>query len=215
MRSAQGGCDRQRPKGVGRAYSHETETVNSVPGERTTHRRKKLRRFEAVGDVRFLTFSCFQRLPLFNNDAIKDAFVEALDAARSRARFRLIAWVIMPEHVHLMIVPALPDHPIPEVLRHLKGGFANRVLRRWRDLGAPILSRITDRHGKQRFWQKGGGYDRNIRSTEEFEEKLGYIHANPVQRGLVAQETDWRWSSAAWYAGQRGPAVLPIDAIDA
>ncbi|MDY7109487.1 MAG: transposase [Planctomycetota bacterium] len=188
--------------------------MTSVSGE-TTHHRKRLRRIEAVGDVRFLTFSCFHRLPLFDNDAIKDAFVEALDAGRSRTHFRLIGWVVMPEHVHLMIVPDLPDHPIPKVLRHLKGAFANDVLRRWRQLEAPILPRITDAQGKQRFWQKGGGYDRNIRSTEGFDEKFNYIHANPVQRGLVAREIDWRWSSAAWYANQRGPDVLPIDPIDA
>jgi putative transposase len=190
------------------------ETVISVSAE-ITHHRRKLHRIEAIGDVRFLTFSCYRRLPLFDNDAIKDAFVETLDAARSRTRFRLIAWVVMPEHVHLMIVPLLPDHPIREILRHLKGGFANRVLRRWRQLEAPILSRITDRQAKQRFWQRGGGYDRNIRSTQEFEEKLGYIHANPVQRGLAACETDWRWSSATWYAGDHGPGVLSIDSIDA
>jgi putative transposase len=228
----QSGCHGQRPKGVGHvkrtrhvrtadslrslavAPALPRETVITVSAE-TTHRRRKLHRIEAIGDVRFLTFSCFHRLPLFDNDAIKDAFVEVLDSARARTCFRLIAWVVMPEHVHLMIVPDLPDHPIAEVLRHLKGGFANRVFRRWRVLDAPILARVTDPQGKQRFWQKGGGYDRNIRSTEEFEEKLSYIHANPVQRGLVACETDWRWSSAAWYAGDRGPHVLRIDPIDA
>jgi putative transposase len=188
--------------------------LESGPGKSTTRHRKKLRRIEAIGDVRFLTFSCFHRLPLFDNDAIKDAFAETLDAARSHTRFRLIAWVVMPEHVHLMIVPSLPKHPMPEILRHLKGGFANRVLRQWRELGAPILARITDGRGKLRFWQAGGGYDRNIRSAEEFEEKLNYIHANPVNRGLVARPTDWRWSSAAWYAGERGPGVPAIDPID-
>ncbi|HEY4328894.1 MAG TPA: hypothetical protein VGN88_04100 [Phycisphaerae bacterium] len=61
-----------------------------------------------------------------------------------------------------------------------------------------------------RFWQRGGGYDRNIFSAEELHEKIHYIHQNPVKRKLVTLATDFPWSSAADYAKQRkGP--LPVD----
>ena len=63
--------------------------------------------------------------------------------------------------------------------------------------------RLTDSRGSVRFWQRGGGYDRNIHTENELEEKIVYIHENPVRRGLVLQATDWRWSSARWYAGVR------------
>ncbi len=172
--------------------------------------RKTRRRSERCGDVRFLTFSCYQRLPLFNNDAIKDAFVEHVARSRRGTAFRLTGWVIMPEHVHLMLIPNLPDHPASEVLSDLKGTFSRTVLQRWRSMNAPILSRLTDSRGKARFWQVGGGYDRNIISTEEYEEKLHYIHNNPVTRGLVELPTDWRWSSARWYSGIRD-GEIPIN----
>jgi putative transposase len=72
---------------------------------------------------------------------------------------------------------------------------------------------VTVREGprlRQRFWQRGGGYDRNITSTEALPAVIEYIHANPVRRGLVARAEDWEWSSARWYAGLR-PVKLEMD----
>jgi len=175
--------------------------------------RKTRRRFEHLNEVRFLTCSCYHRLPLFGNDRIKDVFIEELAAARTGTVLRLIAYVVMPEHFHLLLIPALPQFTVSATLKDLKGAFANRVLRRWRRLDAPILAHLMDARGKPHFWQIGGGYDRNIHSGEEFEEKINYIHSNPVIRGLIEHTTDWRWSSARWYAGERGPDLLPIDMV--
>ena len=176
-----------------------------------TKYRRTRKRFEIAQQTRFLTFSCYHRLELFGNDTLRNAFVDALAASRDRTKYKLNGWVIMPEHVHLLIVPNLPKCSVSTVLRDLKGLFANTVLQRWREINAPILSRITDPQGKVHFWQKGGGYDRNIVSDDEFHEKLNYIHNNPVARGLAQHPTDWAWSSAKWYAGQRGGGVLAID----
>ena len=63
---------------------------------------------------------------------------------------------------------------------------------------------------RHRFWQPGGGYDRNITSTLALRAAIEYIHANPVRRGLVARAEDWEWSSARWYAGLR-PVKLEMD----
>jgi len=162
-----------------------------------------MRRFERPNDGRYLTFSCFQRLQLFRNERIRDAFVGALREARERDRFRLFAWVVMPEHVHLYVMPAPPGGKVAPSLWRLKRDFAKLVIRRWRRLGAPVLARITDAAGKPHFWLPGGGYDRNIHSDSEHHEKITYINENPVRRGLVARSIDWRWSSARWYVGFR------------
>ena len=87
------------------------------------------------------------------------------------------------------------------------------MLRRWRELDAEILRRVTDSEGKQRFWLPGGGYDRNIFTDEELEEKIKYIHHNPVRRGLVERAIEWPWSSARWYAGIRRPGDLEMDPL--
>jgi REP element-mobilizing transposase RayT len=78
--------------------------------------RRKLRRFESPGHVRYLTESCHGRLPLFGNDGIKDAFATHLERVRRRMNFELYAWVIMPEHVHLLLTPGLPAETITDVL---------------------------------------------------------------------------------------------------
>lgn len=167
-------------------------------------------RIEHPNHARSLTFSCYRRLPLFENNAVKDAFVEQLDSTRTRTRFRLLAWVIMPEHVHVLIWPRLPEYPVAKVTWWLKRDFAKRVIARWRELDAPVLERIGTPSGARRFWQHGGGYDRNIVDGPELLEKVRYIHENPVRRGLVERATYWRWSSARWYAGERA-GELRID----
>jgi putative transposase len=175
--------------------------------------RKKLHRYEVLGGARFLTFSCFQRLPLFGNDAIKNLFVEHLERSRRQHRYRLIAWVIMPEHVHLILVPDLPTSPITVILQNLKADFARAVIARWKELDAPVLHRLRTSAGQVRFWQHGGGYDRNVRDEAEYFQKIDYIHGNPVKRGLVENSLDWPWSSARWYAGDRARSMLAMDVV--
>ena len=180
-----------------------TMTMYSAAVE--THR-KRLRRHED-SSARFITFSTYRRLQLFSSNPIRDRFVTALADARDRYGFELFAWVLMPEHVHLLL--RATESPLAPMLAGLKSGFAKSVLTRWRELDAPILDRIADSGGRHRFWQRGGGYDRNIRDEDEFREKVGYIHANPVRRGLVDRPIDWQWSSARWYAGDvSGPVDI-------
>jgi len=200
-----------------------------------TQIRRTLNRFEGLNHVRYLTCSCFRRLPLFSNDAIKDTFVEHLSFVQRVMGFDLYAWVIMPEHFHLLLRPALrtarTQHPdgmlcgtrpcrdlpesqqtVTQILRRVKSSFGKQVITRWRELDAPILSRVTDAQGTQRFWQTGGGYDRNIFSEEELFEKIQYVHANPVRRGLVQCATEYRWSSARHHEGEPydRPVIVPI-----
>jgi putative transposase len=174
--------------------------------------RKTRKRYEIAQQPRFLTFSCYQRLPLFDNDAIRNAFVDQLALSRKRLGFKLIAWVVMPDHVHLIVVPDPPRLTISMLLSDLKRPFAARILERWRELNAPILHRILDAKGCHHFWQAGGGYDRNLYTLEELLEKIEYCHANPFVRGLVEATCQWRWSSARWYAGMRDGS-LAIDEL--
>lgn len=167
--------------------------------------RKRMRRREGL-DARFLTFSCYNRLPLLGNARIRDQFVEAIVAARRDQPFQLIAWVVMPEHVHMMILPS-PGHPVSRVMSALKRPFAEVVVGRWRELKAGVLHRITGEGGRARFWQPGGGFDRNVRDEAELFREIAYIHENPVERGLAKKATDWAWSSARWYAGRRDGTV--------
>jgi putative transposase len=162
--------------------------------------RKNMRRRESAGNSRFITFSCQRRLPLFKNPAIAQVFQDSLARAHQRLGFRLCAWVIMPEHIHLLVLPP-DDMPLDRVLLWIKLSTAQRVIKRWRELDAPILARITRDDGRPRFWQKGGGFDRNVRDLAEFQRHVKYIHQNPVERGLVERPEAWRFSSVRWWMG--------------
>ena len=118
----------------------------------------------------------------------------------------------MPEHFHLIVMPEPSARSVTRFLWDLKRGFALHVVGRWRDLGAPALARLTDKQGRVHFWLPGGGYDRVIRSDEDLSEKRAYIHMNPVRRGLVTSSTDWRWSSAGWYA-DRSASLVSVQQI--
>jgi len=170
--------------------------------------RKELERLELMLGQRFLTCSCFHGVPLFREDWVKEEFVRALERTRKTHGFALLAWVVMPDHAHLLIVPRLPESPVDLVLNMLKGTMSRRVLAKWRSEKAVVLNSIMGADGDERFWQPGGGYDRNVRHEREYGDIVDYIHQNPVKAGLVAKATDWNWSSARWYAGERDGVAI-------
>jgi putative transposase len=184
-----------------------------MPQERRVHRRS----FDAEWQAHALTFSCFGRKPFFSGKHAPGWFLEILDGARARAAFDLWAFVIMPEHVHLVLLPQPPVR-IRDILWHIKRPMTFRVLDWVKTRSPAFLCRMADHqpNGKlvHRFWQRGGGYDRNLRSVKDIYEKIKYIHQNPVRRGLVERPEDWPWSSArAWLEGTDQPLRLNWDSL--
>ena len=119
----------------------------------------------------------------------------------------------MPEHVHVLVYPGDAPEQMSAFLRAVKEPVARKAIRHFKDHASAWLARVTVSEGRRlrhRFWQPGGGYDRNITSDEALRAMIDYIHANPVRRGLVARVEDWEWSSARWYAGLR-PVKLEMD----
>ena len=105
-----------------------------------------------------------------------------------------------------------------QILTTIKHSVAKNAIS-WIKGNAPdFLSRLAYRksNGKigYRFWQRGGGYDRNLRSVADVYEKIDYVHCNPVRRGLVARAEDWRWSSARiWRDGDDGTIGIDRDSL--
>src|SRR5688500_19034631 len=77
--------------------------------------RKVRHSFNLPGHAHELTFSCYQRLPLLSRDRTRQWFIEALESARKIHRFQLWAYVIMPEHAHVLIFPPIDDYSIPGI----------------------------------------------------------------------------------------------------
>jgi putative transposase len=159
--------------------------------------RNPLRRHYGQGDLHFITFSCYRRRPLLGTVRARDRFVKILDEVRRRHWFRLIGYVVMPEHVHLLISEAPQKNP-SKVLQVLKQKVARVLLTKRRRAvdGQLLLPFAEGAEGKMHFWQRRF-YDLNVWGEKKLREKLEYMHANPVQRKLVRDPKDWPWSSWA------------------
>jgi REP element-mobilizing transposase RayT len=130
--------------------------------------------------------------------AIADMVVEAIHYnADVLQHYLLHAFVVMPNHVHLLATPAVA---LPKLTRSLKGIASKRANTLLALVGKP-------------FWQQES-YDHLVRHEREFEKIVNYIESNPVRAGLVKEASDYRWSSATW-ATRGSPAdrgVRPISA---
>lgn len=176
--------------------------------------RKTVQHFNIEGHVHLLTFSCYRRMPLLTNDTWRTLFSRAIDRANELHRFRLIAFVYMPEHAHLLVYPESPAGEIERLLYAIKKPFSGRIKRLLAESASPLLRQLTvqERPGKLafRFWQEGPGHDRNLLSVENCVKAAEYIHNNPVRRKLCASPDGWRWSSWKFY---HQPTGLLDDAL--
>jgi len=155
-----------------------------------------LERYHQSKQSHFLTFSCYHRLPNLQTPYLRDLFLNILERTRIRFGIRVFGYVVMPEHVHLLLSEP-EENTLSDALRSLKLSFSKAA-----HPSAPNAA------GNSPFWQKRY-YDHNIRNYRKFVEKLRYIHRNPVKRELVPGPADWPWSSFRHYAtGIPGPVEI-------
>lgn len=177
--------------------------------------RRHRRNYNELGHAHELTFCCFGRYPFLRSERTCEWFAEAVKKARSDHQFEVWAYVIMPEHVHLMIHPLNPDYDIAAIRQAIKEPVG-RVAMRWLEAHAPDwLPRLTvnsTSRSRRHFWLPGGGYDRNVIELKTLITMIEYIHLNPVRRGLAERAAEWKWSSARWFVDM-APSPIPVDPI--
>jgi putative transposase len=154
-----------------------------------------LYRFHQTRLPHFITFTCYRRQSLFDTPTVRDAFVNTLERTRLRYDFLIYGFVVMPNHLHLLVSEPKRD-TIATAIQALKIASARyektHISQKMGDMG----HRGTE---SSSFWQRRY-YDRNVRNHVEFSNDLKYIHHNPVKRGLVDKPEDWLWSSYRSYA---------------
>jgi putative transposase len=185
--------------------------IDPVTGKAYIHKRRV--RYNEPGQPRELTFSCYCGYAFLHQDRTRQWLAEAIDAARRKYGFQIWAYVFMPEHVHLLVYPGDTAEHMSKFLQAVKEPVARQAIDHLKRNAPSWLPRVTVREGQRvrlRFWQPGGGYDRNVTSIETLRAMIDYLHANPVRRGLVARAEEYEWSSARWYAGLR-PVKLEMD----
>ena len=155
-----------------------------------------LHRTYGADHLHFITTSCYQRRPFLGSPRARDLFLSVLEETRQRYRFVVVGYVVMPEHIHLLI--SEPEVGTPStVMQVLKQRTANALLPK-RKRRAPRQRAPFGKECQRGFWQERF-YDFNVWSTKKRIEKLRYIHRNPVKRGLVESPEQWQWSSYRYY----------------
>lgn len=164
--------------------------------------RKLVKHWETPRRVRLLTFSCAGKRPLLTCDLRCRIVMDAMEAACLRHRWVLVAFVLMPDHVHLVAVPWDGASGASALLYALKRPSSFRI-KKLLGQGAGLAREleVNERPGKVafRFWQEGPGHDRNMRNDQAISDAIDYVHLNPVRRGLCSSADEWRWSSARQY----------------
>jgi putative transposase len=147
-----------------------------------------LKRYQQTGQLHFITFTCYHRAPLLGTEQARNTFVGVLEKVREWYGFYMVGYVVMPEHVHLLM--SEPERGTLALSLQMVKQMVSRKLR-----GAART---------EPFWQ-ARYYDFNVWSERKRVEKLRYLHRNPVQRGLVAAPECWVWSSFRHYVtGEEG-----------
>jgi putative transposase len=174
---------------------------------------KGLKRYYGRGELHFLTFSCYRRLRLLGTADARTVFVRELTKVRQEYGFLLVGYVVMPNHVHLLM--SEPKRGTPSTVVQMLKQRVSRHMRNPKSpaakgqLRVPFPTLVSD---LSHFWQPRF-YDFNVYSAKKQKEKLDYMHANPVNRCLVKHPRNWPWSSWSFYFSA-DPGLIPIDALD-
>ncbi|HEU5117670.1 MAG TPA: transposase, partial [Isosphaeraceae bacterium] len=160
------------------------------------------RTYDREGHAHFVTFSCFRRRRLLDHDQCKKVVLGVLNSQLALQSGRCVGFVVMPDHVHAIVWFPESDQ-ICHFLKQWKQRSSVQIKRLF--LGS-LRSYARSIDPGEPIWQPRC-YDFNLYSPHKVEEKLTYLHQNPVRAGLVARPCDWAWSSARYYEQGRSVGV--------
>jgi REP-associated tyrosine transposase len=163
--------------------------------------------YYGLNHLHFLTRGTYRRPRLFDSERFKRHWIKTLDGLRTELGFKIIGYVLMPEHFHLLLWPSAEHNP-SQILQKLQDRTALFILKTLKQnpehpwcqkmLGRVRLPPTVHHHAHSRVWQRRG-YDLNVWSPKKRDEKLKYMHNNPVTRKLVSNPGEWPWSSWRYY----------------
>jgi len=164
----------------------------------------KRRVYDAEKHIHFVTFSCYRRRRLLDSDRAKRIVIGHLGSKLAQRNGLCLGFVIMPDHVHAMVW--FPEtRQLSPFMNEWKGQSSHALKKLLRTDFPNYTSQFDE---SDPIWQ-ARYYGFNIWSRKKVEEKLDYMHMNPVRAGLVELAVEWRWSSARWYIEHKSVG-LPI-----
>jgi putative transposase len=148
------------------------------------YRKVELKRFYVTDSLYFITSVVENHEPVFTNENCVRPLLRALNEYAKKCHVQIIAFVVLPDHLHLLICPKSQNRTISAFMKSVKGRSAIEI------------NKVIGRKG--RLWQHQF-LDHIIRSNEDYRSHIEYIHYNPVKHGLCDKPEDYRWSSYRFY----------------
>jgi REP element-mobilizing transposase RayT len=169
-------------------------------------------KFRDQSDNYFVTFSTVYWIDVFTRRLYKDILVESINYCIENKGLVVYAWVIMSNHVHLII--GSNDEKLEDILRDLKKHTSKTIVktmaeneqesrREWILWMFERAAKKNSNNSKYQFWQQHN-HPLALNNSYAFEQKLNYIHENPVQAGFVDNPVNYPYSSAIDYADGKG-----------
>jgi REP element-mobilizing transposase RayT len=173
----------------------------------------KLYKSNEPNTFHYATLVTYNRVPIFHSENACEIFVDVLREVRERYPYKLVGYVIMPDHVHSIINNR--SGSISDWLRRVRGNSARKILDWLREeqylgsLKKLALNPPQKRQHTHAVWQKDPSVI-DLWSHKFVRQKLNYLHLNPVRAGLCEHPADWKWSSHRAYLPHK-PSEVPIE----
>ena len=155
--------------------------------------------YHIEGHVYYITTVVYYRLPLFTRPSFVTPLLDSLNYYRYKQQFKLLGYVIMPDHIHLLIWPFGAATPT-DIMRSYKAFTAKRIVRQAEVEGLKDLTAAFRKAGEKtgrsqhKVWQDGY-WDKNVYTERFLRQRLEYMHGNPQRAGLVEQPGAHAYSS--------------------
>ena len=171
--------------------------------------------FKNDDSLYFLTMNVIKKIPVFTNSSCMDIILENFTFYRENQHLRIFSYVIMDNHIHL--IASHPDN-LSQVIQNFKSFTLKELIERLhkdeRDWILKLMSEYKSDYKQEstfQFWEEGN-HPKQIQNIEMFNQKVEYIHYNPVRRGSVSDELHWTYSSARNFTGIE--SVFEVDKLD-
>jgi len=170
-------------------------------------------KFHNPEGIYFISFAVVSWLDVFTRNEYKDIIVDSLYYSQQNKGLEVFAWCIMTSHVHLVfrsVGKQKPEHLIGDIKRFTSKAIVQAIIDNPKESRKEfLLEQIIEAGNKSsnvnkyQFWQHDN-HPIELWSNKVIDEKIDYVHNNPVKEGLVFRAEDYLYSSAAYYAGEKG-----------
>ncbi len=173
---------------------------------------RKIKHYTSLGHAHFITLVVNKRMSVFLNSETARKAMQAVEFYQKNFSIKILGYVIMPDHIHLIVWPQ-DKKSLEEFVRDFKKYLAKEILEQLTlsEKTKLLLGKPQKRNHRFQIWQKDY-YDFNIYNQDILSEKLNYIHYNPVRKGLVENPEDYPYSSYRSYL-EKGEILLEVDRV--